>query len=61
MPFVLVFAVLIGAGGVIAGALAAPIVDPSRCKQNPQNGGGDNGSHEPLALPKGVQPPIAEE
>ena len=31
MPFVLVFAVLAGAGGLIVGALAAPLVDPQRC------------------------------
>ena len=31
MPFVLVFAVIAGAGGLIVGALAAPLVDPQRC------------------------------
>ena len=31
MPFLLVFAVLAGAGAVIGGALAAPAIDPKNC------------------------------
>ena len=33
MPFLLVFAVLAGAGAVIGGALAAPAIDPKNCMQ----------------------------
>ena len=36
MPFLLVFVVLAGAGAVIAGALAAPAIDPKNCM--PQRG-----------------------
>ena len=31
MPFVLVFVAIAGAGGLIVGALATPLVDPQRC------------------------------
>ena len=36
MPFLLVFAVLAGAGAVIGAALAAPAIDPKNCM--PQRG-----------------------
>jgi hypothetical protein len=33
MPFLLVFAVLAGAGAIIGAALAAPAIDPKNCMQ----------------------------
>ena len=46
MPFLLVFAVLAGAGAVIGGALAAPAIDPKNCM--PQHGGQVTDADEPM-------------
>ena len=53
MPFLLVFAVLAGAGAVIGGALAAPAIDPKNCMQE----GGAAAPDEARPL----QPAIPEE
>jgi hypothetical protein len=34
MPLFLVFAVIAGAGGLIAAAIAGPMVDPAHCAQS---------------------------
>ena len=52
MPFLLVFAVLAGAGAVIGGALAAPAIDPKNCM--PQERPAAGPPEEPL------QPDIPE-
>ena len=54
MPFLLVFAVLAGAGAVIGGALAAPSIDPKNCM--PQQG-----NHAPEEVMLAVPPSIPEE
>ena len=65
MPFVLVFAVLVGAGGLIAGAIAAPTVDLKNChghgKHSDSRDGNDGDAREQLQTPSGLTPPIAEE